>query len=129
MRILDGRMLRVRSGAVTVLAAVAAAAGWVGTALLFYSGGGSWTPGGVTAVPNLVIAAALLFFPLIGRWPLPAWRVLLAALIWFVPVIPLAYIVTVVPTYTGVVLFLVTLVLLAVLRPSDEMLAPPPLST
>jgi hypothetical protein len=97
----QGGRLSARSGGLTWASFAAAVAGWIGSAAILLSAADGVSLGGVSIIPNLVISAALMFGPLIGRWPLPTWRLLLAAVIWIFPMFPLAFVVTIAPMITG----------------------------
>lgn len=99
-------MSRPRS--LTGIALVLAVLGFSGAVcLLLDDVDEGWGSGWVSDVPNLFIAAALLSAPLVGRWPLPVWRVLAAGVIWFCPMLPIGFIVSTAPQYAGLLLVIV----------------------
>lgn len=95
-------MSRPRS--LTGAALVLAILGFVGAVWLLLDNVDGWGSGWASAVPNMLIAAVLLFAPLVGRWPLPIWRVLVAGTIWFFPALPIGFIVTTAPQYASLLL-------------------------
>jgi hypothetical protein len=94
--------------------------GWLAVAAVFVSQSDDWLLGGESILPNLAVAGFLFILPLVGRWPLPLWRVLLAAVIWCGPALPLAYVVTPIPVLAGLGLGAVSVFLIIKSQPEQQ---------